>query len=479
MLVATLASAPALAHGSTLRVEGVRLVRSEGAGGAAWRAEFRVAWDNAWRHERNHDAAWLVVKYRAPGRGWRHATVAPAGNGAQPVGVELDAEMVVPEDGSGVFVFPARTHRGAVAWTVGVSLAPATVRALEQIGPGAEVAAFGVEMVRVPSGPFEVGEVSEMGREHGSFFLSDADGAPVGRYRVESESAIEVGAGVGRLNYSNDGPFRVYMGDRLGPVPDEFPKGFAPFWCMKYELTQGQYAAFLNHLTPSDTAHRAVGAGLASLAPDSRLSIRIEGERYVADRPDRPANWVSWDDGCAWADWMGLRPMTELEFTKACRGPEKTPEDDLPWGTADKSGLLRVMGPDLDLVRSGEAEESGLRDDTRAALGASYYWVMDLAGSVWERCVTIGHPVGRAFRGTHGDGTLNMGFATNDDWPSGDHAPGGYGYRGGGHYEAARVYEPGHFNPYSPVGWRRFGSWGQAPRAIAYGFRAVRTGEGG
>ena len=35
------------------------------------------------------------------------------------------------------------------------------------------------------------------------------------------------------------------------------------------------------------------------------------------------------------------------------------------------------------------------------------------------------------------------------------------------------------FNPYSPTAWRSYGSWGGAPRSIAYGFRAVRTTDDG
>ena len=107
---------------------------------------------------------------------------------------------------------------------------------------------------------------------------------------------------------------------------------------------------------------------------------------------------------------------------------------------------------------------------------------MDLAGSVWERAVTIGHPRGRAFRGTHGDGTLrDYGLATNDDWPLGDNEAGGYGYRGGGYYERERErtrdWTVRELNPYSPVEWRNYGSWGGGPRSVAYGFRAVRTAD--
>ena len=51
-----------------------------------------------------------------------------------------------------------------------------------------------------------------------------------------------------------------------------------------------------------------------------------------------------------------------------------------------------VMRPDDELETRGEADEAKLTDATRDILGASFYWVMDLAGSVWERAGTIGHP---------------------------------------------------------------------------------------
>jgi hypothetical protein len=176
--------------------------------------------------------------------------------------------------------------------------------------------------------------------------------------------------------------------------------------------------------------------------------------------------------------------MTELEYTKAARGPVDPIASDYPWGTSSKAGLARRSGPDDDLVQTGAADESRLTDETREALGASYYWVMDLAGSVWERAVTIGHPRGRAFRGTHGDGVLrDYGLATNADWPLGDHEVGGYGYRGGGFYERERERTRNptarELNPHSPVEWRNYGSWGGGPRGVAYGFRAARTADAG
>ncbi len=105
-------------------------------------------------------------------------------------------------------------------------------------------------------------------------------------------------------------------------------------------------------------------------------------------------------------------------------------------------------------------------------IDGSYYWVMDLNGSVWERCITVGNEKGRSFLGTHGDGRLSgyYGNATNVDWANGYDGKGGISYRGGGTYNVGMV-----GTPQSPVGHRNFGAWGEGPRDITYGFRAVRT----
>jgi hypothetical protein len=176
----------------------------------------------------------------------------------------------------------------------------------------------------------------------------------------------------------------------------------------------------------------------------------------------------------AFADWAGLRPWTELEFSKAARGPAEPIASDFPWGTASKERLLRRNAADDELVQSGDADESKLTDANREVLGASFYWVMDLAGSVWEKVVSIGHPRGRVFAGTHGDGLLqDYGRATNADWPHGDHEAGGYGYRGGGYYERGMTETA--LNPHSRTEQRPYGAWGGGPRTVAYGFRAART----
>ena len=428
----------------------------------ARRATVIVTWENGWRNAKNHDAVWLLVKTGKPATSLRHVRVAAAGHEVTPIAGPR-GRLIVPEDRAGVFIVPDAVHRGRVEWRVQLALDSA------DDGPD-EVRVFGIEMVYIPPGPFTLGDPDPAALPFNAVYRSDARGEPEGLFRVTSEGPIEVGPRRGAFFYKTLLP--QYEGDRLGPIPAAFPKGAAPFYIMKYEVTQGQYADFLNALYAGATFFRAIHGGRDYTT--SRGTIRLDGRSYIAGSPSRPANWISWDDGLAFADWAGLRPMTELEFTKAARGPGEPIAHEFPWGTATTERLRRVMGPDDDLVTAGDADEAKLSDETRDVLGASFYWVMDLAGSVWERAVTFGHPRGRAFRGTHGDGRITeYGQATNEDWPLGDAEPGGYGYRGGGYYE--RGMQVGPFNPYSPIAYRRYGSWGGGPRSIAYGFRAVRT----
>ncbi|HUQ80428.1 MAG TPA: SUMF1/EgtB/PvdO family nonheme iron enzyme [Gemmatimonadaceae bacterium] len=470
-ILAVRSASSALAN--DLRIEGRPLERVTGAGGL--RVTARVSWKNAWRNARNYDAAWLFVKVRpGPNAPWRHARLAATSRtAAAPFACEPSSDRV------GTFCRPsAASFREDISGDVTIDLDPTSIPEQWRSAPSLEARVSGIEMVFIPDGPFSVGDRDTASLSHSAFYRSNASGEHAGPFRITSEAALRVAPEADALYYHAQ--FSQYEGDRAGPVPAEFPKGTRAFYVMKYEVLQGQYAEFLNMIGHYAASFRSPLGGLDYA--HERGSIRIDNGAYVADKPGRPANQMSWDDGTAFADWAGLRPMTELEFTKAARGPVDPVASDYPWGTSSKAGLLRRVAADDDLVASGEADESKLTDATREALGASYFWVMDLAGSVWERAVTIGHPRGRAFRGTHGDGTLrDYGLATNDDWPLGDHEAGGYGYRGGGHYERererARSATARDLNPHSPVEWRNYGSWGGGPRGVAYGFRAVRTAD--
>lgn len=429
------------------------------------RVELDVGWRNAWRNERNHDAAWIVL--RTPDAQGGSVMRLDPGGAARAEGARA-GKVAISEDGVGCFVHLDEPWRGDVSWKLSLPLMKGA------LSP-ADCEAFGLEMVLVPAGPFELGDEHRQARETGSFYRCGPDGAPAGTFRVESEAPIRIGSMEGALHY-DAGAHPEYRGDRQGPLPEDFPKGTRAFYAMKYELRQGTYAAFLDRL-PEEWRARRAPLGLDDEQAATCTIERLENGRFTARAPDRPANFVTWDDTAAFADWMGLRPMTELEFEKAARGPVRPMPLDYPWGTAERESLLRRVLPTRDLAHGDDEAERDLSDATRARHGASWCWMLDLSGSLWERVVSAGHPLGRAFRGTHGDGRLDpkTGDATNADWPRGDatgRAADGIGFRGGAEYFKGPADLT---NPESRVGVRTYAAWNGAMRAPTYSARACRT----
>lgn len=441
---------------------GVTDLAVRSAGGKT-RVEFGIAWPNGWRNERNHDAAWIVLRGDDPRRG----PLRIAGDGHTSKG-RVRGAIEVAEDRLGVFLLPAEDHRGDVEWQVSL--------VLDEPAPE-KVSAWSVGMVFVAGGAFQLGDDDAAALRFGAFHAVDADGKVAGPLTIDDESELEVGKRAGALWYERDRS--GYQGDQGGPIPGSWPKGTRPFYVMKRELTQGEYAAFLNALPP---AWQELRAPLRLAGEElETCSITREGGRFIAKAPDRPCNFVSWNDTCALFDWLALRPITEFEFEKAARGPRRPVAGDYPWGTASDEALRRRVQRSRDLSLASVADEADLTDEDRARLGASYYWVMDLAGSVWERTVSAGHAAGRAFRGSHGDGVLSeTGTATNEDWPrteaDGELAP-GTGFRGGAEYFAPQP-KDNPTNPHSPVAVRTYAGWGGAERYKTYSSRAGRTASG-
>ena len=367
--------APALAADLAVSVE---------TGGAAdgRTVAVRIEWRHAWRDARNHDGVWVVVRDRE-----RPATpiakLLPGGARSLGGGTH-DAEIAVTADGVGAFVAPRLTPGEE-------RVDPVVLRVeLRLAGDSVPTSPFatGLEMVYIPAGAFELGDADAQARAQGSLFAVDEDpGAPT-RYEVRDESAIAVADEPGALWYEVGGEPQ-YRGDRAGPIPEGFPKGTRAFWIMKREFRQGDWAAFLAALPPVARALRwrppaasAEGAACFSLAD-------VDGVP-VASAPARPLQFVSWDDTCALLDWHRLRPLTELEFEKAARGPVAPCALDFPWGIADAAPVLRRVESTRDLRHDGAAAEAGGDAAARIARGASYFGVLDLAGSVWERVVAAG-----------------------------------------------------------------------------------------
>lgn len=423
-----LLSAPCRAN--DLNISAVSLID---AGGGKADIQFTMSWKNSW-HESwtetggsinvtNWDAAWVFAKYRQNGGLWKHVVLTGAGH-TPTGGTAID----VPDDGGGtrlgVFVHRSATGTGTVTCTnmrLRWDLAAAGIPSPDDI----DVTVLAVEMVYIPEGAFYLGS----GGTEGAHFYAAPDVTTP--FLVTGEAEITIGSDPGNLSATG----AIFTGS----IPEEYPKGFAAFYCMKYEVTEGQYVDFLNLLDPA-----IAGDHFPNAAGSQRHTIAATaGGGFETSAPDRACGFFNWVRFPAYLDWCGLRPMTELEFEKACRGPKQPWINEYAWGNADYTALTGFTGTD------GSGTETALPAGanahlantvygpvragifatgtaTRLSAGASYFGVMELSGNILEFAVSAARDSGRVFIGLHGDG--NEYTSPFPLWPTDLWA---YGGRGG------------------------------------------------
>lgn len=420
--------------------------------------QFDLSWENSWRISigpANWDAAWVFVKYRVNGATWRHATLSVSGHvAASGSTVDVTSDLV------GAFIYRSADGSGdldlqdlKLRWNYGE----------DGVDDNAlvDVQVFAIEMVNVPQGEFSVGAPRFGGGDmNGEFYTLSISSPFVIRspYQISNENAITVASSAGNLYYNNEeGLGEAGIGDQLGPIPASFPKGFAAFYSMKYETTQDQWVSFFNTLTDTQKANLDVTGALGKNSDMviSRNSISWpDAGNATTTTPDLPLNYVAAEMILPYLDWAGLRPMTELEYEKSCRGPLDPVSGELAWGNGNFHNVTynyeNLDTPNEIITNPGEGtgnavmvitagtpsgpKRSGIfaasaSNNNREETGGSYYGIMELTGNLYERIITVGNPEGRAFTGGHGDGTItNGGTANVTGWPTGAL---GIGYKGG------------------------------------------------
>jgi formylglycine-generating enzyme required for sulfatase activity len=449
-VVAVLAGWGAPARANGIVVTNVALVN---VGGGVADVQFDLSWSNGWNLTwaddggsttvTNHDAAWVFVKFRVGPGEWRHAWLAPTGHTATG-GTRIDIGSNGGDTNVGAYVYLADTGAGPVNCTQMRLRWDYTRNGLAGTN-SLDISVHGIEMVYVPRAPFQLGSG---GSDTYEFCQYPGLTTP---YPVANEESMVVGAITNALFYPTGfwsggdeyGANHWRGGDGLGPIPAAFPKGYASIYCMKYEVTQGQFADYLSH------AGGYAAANYPNTYGQERYTVRLTNGLYVADAPDRACNWFSWADLAAVLDWAALRPMTELEFEKVCRGPLPPVPLEYAWGNVSLTRLTGFNGSDgsgseTPLPASANCNcENNIAGPARAGLfatgssiryaaGAGYYGVMELGGNVYEVVISAGHPDGRAFAGEHGDGALAVRPAT---WPSPTST--GVQTRGGSYVSAA------------------------------------------
>ena len=295
---------------------------------------FDVSWDGSWRRDNEYDAAWIFIKHLNL-ESWTHSRIK---NSSLIVVSNKSSDLSLPEiqvspDSLGLIMYRQSNSFGNNKWRVELEI--------EECINADSVLVFGLEMVHVPTGAYELGTTKALSKRN-EILTDGAGGAPYnplfkykdstidnygGIYKISSEEEIEIGPQNGKLFWIDaDIPgTNTFSGIPTGFLNLNFPKGFKGFYQMKYELSQQEYCDFLNTLNEEQKQFRDISKASEFNRPtlDYRNRIVKENGLFITNRPHRPCNFISWLDGLSYADWAGLRPMTELEFEKSCRGSEK------------------------------------------------------------------------------------------------------------------------------------------------------------
>jgi len=459
----------------------------------------------------NHDAAWIFMKYRPLGRhGFRHANLHPVENivmgndglgGGSTPGRTLYGESTRENDQPayvGVFLSRSEISAGSnrfenvrLHWDLeGTGVDENTVLS---------VRVFAIEMVFIPLGEFasihtiSTGQISTATTPHAPGNIARvAHGAAIAAaitanydfplgvrpfYMMKHE--ISQHAWVDFLNtltleqqitLSHINP-TAPNNTRFGDLHNGAPFNAAPWGAIAGRL-------FIN--VANTAVHTAtVGTAAAAVIPDfrhSRMNIRIRqqavgttpaifgvnaslGQYAPAATPtggwdheinggNVPMFGLAWTDVMAYLDWAGLRPLSELEFEKAARGPLQVIQGEHAWGgtafTVSQAMSARnrpyevtatsganVALPSITNANIATAITADIggrwplrvgsfaREATsRMEAGGSFWGVLNMSDNVAERFVRFDVATGWIFRGTHGDGNLTgEGLADNRDWP--------------------------------------------------------------
>ncbi len=457
LLLCTIAGVKA----NNIRVEGK--TRVTGFTGDTAVIEVTLRWDNSWRDDFNWDAAWVFFKFKKRGleNPWQHAYLSSSGHvlstsaGNEGGGY---AYMVGANAGkvNGLYVMRNGISEGNVSvrlqakWPLnGTGVTSADFgNALNEI----YVAVHAIEMVYVPYGAYYLGDASS----YKSFAVGDTAAVV-----IDSESALTLSAKNGMPNVS---------------LSASYPKGYAGFYVMKYETSQEQYVEFLNSLTLDQQKARVANNNFATMKrgdyvfgdiaqPSCRNGIVFIEQRKANtpvvfgnnlnpandlfstdDGQTLACNYMSIEDMIAYCSWSGLRPMSELEYEKACRRfyPQVPDKGEYAWNT--NTGVNRLSSlSDLNFrgdqreqalsylknVNSGTTNSIngpvrcgmfGTSATNQSQSGGTYWGVMEMSGNLKELCANVNYS--NLDGGSCGTGMYNIAY-----WNT---AVGSYGVRGGG-----------------------------------------------
>lgn len=448
---------------------------------------FTLTWDNSWRTSTgpgNYDAAWVFVKFQPFGGNYQHATLSNvAAHHSVTTNNGITPEFRTVPDGVGVFIQRSSDGGpGSINWQdVLLRWNYPSNGVLDNQSVTVQV--FAVEMVFIPQGSFYLGDgnINQSPISNAFRINNQPTTTPRGNeaYLVTSENAITMVSNTSTVITGCYDP-NVPLGYTLAAA---YPKGFRAFYTMKYEVSQRQYADFFNTLPTAPIADPQKGTRniTQSAASAFRNCFNWSGNnlddaqlnRFGATAPalgsgDRAQNFIGWNDAIAYADWAGLRPMSEFEYEKMCRGNDVTfgpiypINGEFAWGntsinnitanglvaatdnsisegvTSPSTSQFNCHSSNVNLnssaaagnqqgpVRCGIFAAKNHSTQQRRQAGASFYGVMELTGNLEEYVVLAGHQRSSCYTSTgfssafdhavHGNGIIPSGSTDIGIW---------------------------------------------------------------
>jgi formylglycine-generating enzyme required for sulfatase activity len=413
---------------------------------ASQKATFTLSWENSWNLTtlpNNFDAIWVFVKFRQGGV-WSHGLLSTT-----PANHTLSSSLAIASltDAIGIMIRRSTNGNGTINSNNSVTLQLTNLPTSTMIEL---VQVYAIEMVQIPAGSFSVGDNSTSD----SSFTNNT---------IASENLIAA---------NTLRPSGLTLTGQSGAVPAAFPKGFDEFYIMKYEISAGQYTAFLNTLTRTQQVSRvgtdisvsgtitninvmrqtSTSSGSPKIMCPASLPNTTDPVFFTCLGIDKACEYLGYADVAAYLDWAGLRPVTELEFEKACRGNAARVSGEYPWGNA----LIFSNASTINLVNNNTPSETlsdcdplnnpshlgvaayqgkgiasgqgqlplrcgfpGAAATSRSLMGAGFYGVMEMGGNCNELVVNVSNASGLTFTGVNGDGVVSTtGNANASLWPS-------------------------------------------------------------
>lgn len=395
---------------------------------------FTLSWENSWTNTTNGfytDAAWIWIKYAPNGSdSWYHANIVDS------TAVTGYVQFISYDD-LGVMIYslsPTENNFGPVELTY----------ELDNLNGGfQDFKVFATEMVYVDEGDYYAGDATSDGR----FYQNGDTAQPL---LVQSEAPLTRGNQPGQFNQEGS-----TSGNNISA---DFPKGWNSSFYMKYKITCKQYIDFLNCLQRGQQKNRIAtdinGSNITNryvMTNTSTVSDRnpIKIDQNVGTGPVRfyldlddddipneendgahlPLNHITPEDINAYLDWCGLRPMTELEYEKICRGENMSPiAGEYAWGTDtynDAGNILNdgqsnesttAVGISVSLYKNTPLRcgYAATVISNRTAAGATFYGIQDIhnLGEYLIGVNSLNYKIS-----SYGDGNVTIfGHADVSDW---------------------------------------------------------------